>query len=225
MLAMAAPLRDAISELPANVEAEQGLLGTILRDNAAYARVPDVLRPEHFSNAVHARIYAAVETLIRRGDLANPVTLHAKFENDAALKAAGGSKYLARLAESAVTLINAVHYARAIVEAARRRELVIACEELTAQALLGTADSDELIGRQRSDLLRIGEIGRATDQTTIIDPAALQGSPIPERPWVCPGWIPDFHVTGISGAGGIGKSLLGQQLCTAAAIGAPWIGQ
>src|SRR5207248_2808075 len=117
------------------------------------------------------------------------------------------------------------HYARAIVEAARRRELVIACEELTAQALLGATESDELIDRQRSDLLRIGKIGRRITARATIDPAALQGSPIPERPWVCPGWIPDLHLTDISGSGGIGKSLLGQQLWTAAAIGASWIGQ
>jgi RecA-family ATPase len=47
---------------------------------------------------------------------------------------------------------------------------------------------------------------------------------VPDRPWLCPDWIPDHAVTGISGSGGIGKSLLAQQLLTATAIGAEWLG-
>src|SRR6185369_7720365 len=48
--------------------------------------------------------------------------------------------------------------------------------------------------------------------------------PVPDRLWLCEPWIPDGYVTGIYGAGGFGKSLLALQLCTACAVGAPWIG-
>jgi hypothetical protein len=43
---------------PANIEAEQALLGAILINNAAHGRVAEFLLPEHFANAVHGRIYA-----------------------------------------------------------------------------------------------------------------------------------------------------------------------
>src|SRR5690349_16427743 len=52
------PLRPPPPRLPpTNVEAEQALLGAILVNNRAYGAVAGFLRPEHFSNAVHCRIF------------------------------------------------------------------------------------------------------------------------------------------------------------------------
>ena len=49
---------------PQNLEAEQALLGAILANNDAADRVTAFLGPEHFSEAVHARIYEAATTLL-----------------------------------------------------------------------------------------------------------------------------------------------------------------
>lgn len=59
---------------------------------------------------------------------------------------------------------------------------------------------------------------------TLIHPAQFTGR-APERRWVVQDWIPWGHVTMLSGDGGIGKSLLLQQLLTCAAIGQDWLGQ
>src|SRR5215469_10189354 len=74
---------------PANTEAEQALLGAMLINNAAYHRVTEFLLPEHFANAVHGRIYAAVGKLIDRGQIANAVTLKNLFDQDGALAEIG----------------------------------------------------------------------------------------------------------------------------------------
>ena len=50
---------------PHNYEAEQGLLGALLVNNAAYERVGDFLRAEHFADPAHGRIYAAIGRLVR----------------------------------------------------------------------------------------------------------------------------------------------------------------
>jgi RecA-family ATPase len=47
----------------------------------------------------------------------------------------------------------------------------------------------------------------------------------PEREWLVEGLIPMGTVTFMSGDGGLGKSLLGQQLVMAAALGASWCGK
>lgn len=46
----------------------------------------------------------------------------------------------------------------------------------------------------------------------------------PERKWVIKDWLPVGSVTALYGDGGVGKSLLAQQLMTAAAFGKPWLG-
>ena len=80
--------------------------------------------PEHFFEAVHARIYEAASTLIRAGKLAAPVTLKTYFEQDDTLNEIGGPAYLARLAAAATTIINAEEYGRTIYELAMRRRLI-----------------------------------------------------------------------------------------------------
>jgi replicative DNA helicase len=102
---------------PHNLEAEQALLGAILVNNEACDRVSNFLQPEHFYEGVHARIYEAAATRIRAGQLASPVTLKTYFEQDDTLQEIGGAAYLARLAASATTIINAEDYGRTIYRA------------------------------------------------------------------------------------------------------------
>ena len=48
--------------------------------------------------------------------------------------------------------------------------------------------------------------------------------PAPARRWIIPDWIPRGVVTGLYGDGGVGKSLLAQQLLTCTAMTLPWLG-
>ncbi|HLZ65875.1 MAG TPA: replicative DNA helicase [Aliidongia sp.] len=109
---------------PQNLEAEQALLGALLVNNATYHRVSEFLRPDYFFEPVHRRIYEAVEKLIERGQIASPVTLKPFFEQDGALADIGGARYLAQLAASVVTIINAADYGRQIYDLHLRRQLI-----------------------------------------------------------------------------------------------------
>ncbi len=109
---------------PRNFEAEQGLLGAILINNRAYERVSEFVRPDHFADPLHGRIYEACGTLIERGQIADPTTLKHFFDSDEAYQEIGGAAYLAELAASAPTVINAEHYGRLIHDLHLRRELI-----------------------------------------------------------------------------------------------------
>src|SRR5579884_55015 len=140
------PLREGDVERapapPANIEAEQALLGAILVANRAYEAVGHFLRPEHFHLTVHGRIYAAIGKLIDRGQVANPVTLKNLFDRDGALAEIGGAAYLARLAASAVTIINAEGYGRTIYDLYLRRQLIELGRRLSDAAVHPDAEED-----------------------------------------------------------------------------------
>lgn len=148
---------------PSNTEVEQALLGAIFRNNLAHGRVSDFLEPEHFGNAVHARIYAAIGKLIERGQLANPVTLKNLFDQDGALAEIGGAQYLTRLAEAAVTIINAEDYGRRIHDLHLRRQLIGLGEDVVNDAFRHDLDDPAIgqIERAEQKLYELASTGQA----------------------------------------------------------------
>ena len=174
-MATRVPLEEATTETPgyrsppSNLEAEQALLGALLVNNEAASLVSAFLLPEHFFLPVHGRIYDAVLRMIERGQIANPVTLKHYFERDEALEEAGGGRYLARLAGSAVTVINAEHYGRAIHDLAMRRALVSIGEEVVNDAYDGPLDQPASVQIEEAEhrLYQLAEDGR-------VDPGGQQ---------------------------------------------------
>jgi len=128
-------------EPPHNLEAEQGLLGAILVNNRAFERVSDFLRPEHFANPAHGRLFAACGRMIERGQIASPVTLKGMFDQDEGLADVGGAQYLVKLAGSVVTVINATDFGREIHDCFLRRELIDVGETIVNDAF--DRDMDE----------------------------------------------------------------------------------
>jgi replicative DNA helicase len=113
--------------LPHNAEAEQGLLGALMLDNRALERISDFLRPYHVHIPVHQQLYEANLKLVERGQMAGPVTLKNYFEKDGDLGHVGDTEYLAELASSVITIINAEDYGRTIYDLYMRRELIALC--------------------------------------------------------------------------------------------------
>jgi len=147
---------------PYNTEAEQALLGAILINNTAYYRVSEFLQPEHFGNAVHGRIFAAIGKLLGRGQIANPVTLKDLFDQDGALTEIGGAQYLARLAGAAAAIINAEDYGRAVHDLYLRRELIALGEDVVNDAFRQDLDDPareqiERVEKKLFDLATTGE--------------------------------------------------------------------
>ncbi len=102
----------AFRSQPHNIEAEKALLGAIFIDNRAYEKVAEFLLARHFFVPQNGRVFEACTRLIERGQIADPVTMKTLFEQDEDLADIGGAAYLADLAASAATIINAGEYGR-----------------------------------------------------------------------------------------------------------------
>ncbi|MEO7914678.1 MAG: DnaB-like helicase N-terminal domain-containing protein, partial [Novosphingobium sp.] len=68
--------------LPANIEAEAAFLGAILIDNRVLEELGVPLRPDHFFEPVHGKIFERVTQLLDRKAVVTPVTLRPYFEAD-----------------------------------------------------------------------------------------------------------------------------------------------
>ena len=156
-----APVSPSYRVPPHNIEAEQALLGAILVNNDAFDRVSDFLKPAHFSEDLHRRIFDVASQLIRAGKLATPVTLKT-FLGDHDLGGVTIPQYLARLAAEATTIINAEDYGRTIHDLAVRRDLILIGEDIVNAAFdapIAASPRDQIEEAERK-LYAIAETGR-----------------------------------------------------------------
>jgi replicative DNA helicase len=119
---------------PANIEAEQALLGALMFDNAAYERLSDQLKSSHFYEPFHQRLFAAMEDYFRKGQLAEPIVLMERFKQDPAFQELGGLRYLADLVDRAPPAANAADYGRLVYDLALRRDLIRIGGDIAAAA-------------------------------------------------------------------------------------------
>ncbi len=129
-------------QLPKNIEAEQALIGALLANNKTFEKVSEFLRPEHFADPIHAKIYDIISKLITRNHVADTITLKNYFEQDGSLEEVGGYKYLIKLADSATPLTNAEYYAQFIYDKYLRRELIATGFDIVNNATKEDLDTD-----------------------------------------------------------------------------------
>ncbi|MDR1476774.1 MAG: replicative DNA helicase, partial [Rickettsiales bacterium] len=91
--------------------------------NKAWEKVGEFLRPEHFIESAHRKIYGACAKLIEKGHLADAITLKNYFESAGELEGFD-PQYLSDLASSAVSIVNAYDYGRLVYDLALKRDLI-----------------------------------------------------------------------------------------------------
>src|SRR2546430_16781522 len=101
VLRIAEPVEPASNpSLPQNIEAEAALLGALMIDNRLVEDIQLKLKPLHFFEPLHGRVYEAILRLTDSNRIANPVTLKPLFDADEGMKEVGGPSYLAQLTGS-----------------------------------------------------------------------------------------------------------------------------
>ena len=128
--------------LPQNLEAEQALIGALLANNKAYEKVSEFLKPQHFADKIHVKIFEVISKLLQRGHVADVVTLKNYFEQEGTLQEVGGFPYLLKLADSSSPLTNVEYYAQFIYDKFLRRELINTGYEIVNDAIKEDIDND-----------------------------------------------------------------------------------
>src|SRR5580698_54536 len=127
--------QEAYRHVPYDIEVEQALLGAILVDNQALERIGTLIKPEHFYDPLHARIFETMSLALERGSFVlTPLTLHAAMKADPGLVEVGGVAYLAGLASAAPAMPNVRDYARILHDLAVRRSLIRIGEDIVNTA-------------------------------------------------------------------------------------------
>jgi len=143
--------------LPANVDAERFVLGSILLNQDTYFQVAGAVEPEDFSLEKHRRIFARMKDLYDRGEKIDRVTLANELMKQGQIESVDGFSYLVSLDEGLPALSNLDSYVRIVKDKATLRKLIFSAQKIIDRCLIGEEEPDEILAGAEESLLKLGE--------------------------------------------------------------------
>ncbi len=144
-------VKNQFKELPNNVEAEQAVIGSILVSNDIFDEINTIISSLNFYDPMHQKIFEAVESLIYKGMLANPITLKNYFEDEK--DDINVPEYLVKITKFSTSVRQAIEYSKIIYDMFVRRELIKISEQTIDSAKLNDLDTNGQIIIENSERL------------------------------------------------------------------------
>jgi replicative DNA helicase len=148
---------------PQNLEAEQGVLGSVLIDPSTLHEAVQVLRASDFFRDIHGVIWTAIVELYDQGLPVDVVTVSEELSRANKLESVGGFNAVASFAESVPHTVNALYWAQIVRQKSLARRLIMAGEETLKESYSNNHSAEELLSRAERRLFEIAmDQGRAT---------------------------------------------------------------
>jgi replicative DNA helicase len=152
---------------PANLEAEESVLGALLIDPDAIIKVASFLRADDFYREKNGWIYQVVLDLHERRQPADFVTVVDDLERRNQLQEAGGAAYIIALINNTPTAVHVEHYAHIVERAATLRRLIGAASQIATLAYEEADDLDEVVDRAEQLIFGVSERRVRRDLTPV----------------------------------------------------------
>ena len=133
-------VKDNFKELPNNIEAEQAVIGSILVTNEIFDEINSIISNINFYDPMHQKIFNAIESMIYKGLLANPITLKNYFENEK--DELNIPEYLVKITKFSTSVRQAIEYSKIIYDMFVRRELIKISDQIIDDAKDNNLDTN-----------------------------------------------------------------------------------
>ena len=140
---------------PQNIEAEQSVLGAILIDQGAIAKISDILQPEDFYREAHKLVYRSAMTLFERGEAIDFITVIDMLRREESLERAGGISYITSLANGVPTAANIVFHAKIVQEKSLLRRLIHAATDIATMGYAETEEVERVLDHAEQKILEV----------------------------------------------------------------------
>ncbi len=131
--------------LPYSLDAEQAVLGAILKDPACLPTVSDMLKTEHLYLPQHKAIYSAILNIDAMGTGIDPLVVLEELKKDGVYDDIGGKTYLMKIADAVPSTKNVESYIRIIIDKFYRRTLITTAQEILDESNEGAENADTLL--------------------------------------------------------------------------------
>ena len=161
---------DRLKLPPQNLDAERGVLGSILLMNEAIDEVGESLKAEHFYSDAHQKMYAAIQQLYEKGIRGiDAITLAEELVRRSEFQDVGGAGYLAQILEAVPHAAHVRYYATIVREKWMQRSLIYACTEILSESYNASDDVEGLLQSAERRIFSILESQGDTGSFAISD--------------------------------------------------------
>ena len=167
-------VKNKIEELPNNIEAEQSVIGSILLANETFDEISLLIKSENFYDPMHQKIFGAIDKLISKGMLANPITLKNYFENEK--DELNIPEYLVKITKFSTSSRQSIEYSKLIYDLYVKRELIKISDNIIDTAKLNDLNNDgkQIIESFEKSLFDLAEGGSFSSSLVKFDEALKQ---------------------------------------------------
>ena len=155
--APAQPMQSLSVETPANIEAEQSVLGACMLSAEVAEELVLRLNPENFFRPAHRAIFEAVTSLINRRMPVDPISLADTLTAMGQLDMVGGRSYLVELAGNTFALTSWERHGEIVKRMSILRELEKAAAQINALAHDAPDDVNEVVEEAEKALFNVTE--------------------------------------------------------------------
>src|SRR5689334_10810006 len=143
--------------LPANLDAERFVLGSILLDDSYFIQTAGALDADDFSLEKHRRIFGRMAEIHERGEKIDRVTLANELMTRGQLEACDGLSYLVSLDDGLPQTFNIESYIRIVKDKAILRKIIFAAQSLMNRCINADDDPSQSLAGTGETLLKLGE--------------------------------------------------------------------
>src|SRR5712691_8152707 len=158
-----------LSVPPHSTQAEEAVLGSVLKRGLSVADVLPFLKPHHFYEVRHRHIYAAMAALFERAAAIDYHTIAEELEHQGTYEPSGGLVYLSELNLSTPSAAHIEHYARIVLEHAVRRRYIAAGQQVAELAWNRRKGLDTV--KKRAEALVLGASSDTMSRRAVLPPS------------------------------------------------------
>ncbi len=142
---------------PHNLEAEQGVLGSMMLSEDAVATALEIVESVDFYQTAHRHIFQALLDLFNAQRPCDLITLQEELRSKERLAEIGGVSYLSQLLNVVPTSRNAEHYARIVKEKSMLRSLITVSGEIMTNSYDPQAQASLVLSQAEQQVMRLSQ--------------------------------------------------------------------
>lgn len=157
---------------PQNLDAERGVLGSLMLMPSAIDEISDILRADDFYQEAHTKIFVAMKDMHERGVKGiDPVTLYDELSRRQQIEEIGGAAYIAEIVETVPHAAHVRYYAKIVADKSKMRRVIYLCTD-TLQRAYNEHETEDVLSFLDDGLIRMRDTG-AVEVKTFADTVSV----------------------------------------------------